>query len=588
MTGMDHAVQVDNPIVVTAFHHALAIQFLVVGALIVVLAIAWIAARAVALRDAVPAATTTAARAAASRMGEPPARLVLRVAFGSFWVLDGFLQLQSAMPLGLPTGVLEPAASGAPSWVQQVVSFGATLWADHPITAAVATVWIQLGLGIFLLVAPRGLWSRGAGLVSAGWGLAVWSVGEAFGGIFTPGASWLFGLPGAALFYAVAGLLIAFPETAWRGARLGRWLLRGLGGLFVVMAIVQAWPGRGTWSGQATAHAPAGAITAMAQAMSQVSQPSPLADLVRSFGSLDAAHGVAVNLFFVLALLAIGGCLLSGRRRPALVGVVAGTALCVVTWVLVQDFGFFGGVGTDPNSMLPTATLLVVGYLSLRGASAPAVAAATAPPAVAPVAREPALVGALATSAPSDAPGVPAPIPSPMRLLQVLAAVCAAAIVLLGAAPMAVASLGGGADPTLAEAINGTPEHADFRAFPFALMDEHGRRVTMAQLRGRVVVLTFLDPVCTTDCPSSPRSCIARTASSAPRRQGRVRHDQRKPDVPSTSALLAFDQHEDLSPRPTGPTYGLAVVARRPVDRLRRERRRGAAARWRPMRTSSS
>ncbi len=41
-----------------------------------------------------------------------------------------------------------------------------------------------------------------AGLVSVGWGLIVWAFGEAFGGIFAPGLSFLFGAPGAVIFYA--------------------------------------------------------------------------------------------------------------------------------------------------------------------------------------------------------------------------------------------------------------------------------------------------------------------------------------------------------------------------------------------------
>jgi hypothetical protein len=60
-------------------------------------------------------------------------------------------------------------------------------------------VWIQVGIGLWLLVAVRGWWSRGAGLASVAWGLMVWIWGESFGGIFAPGLSWLTGAPGAVL-----------------------------------------------------------------------------------------------------------------------------------------------------------------------------------------------------------------------------------------------------------------------------------------------------------------------------------------------------------------------------------------------------
>jgi cytochrome oxidase Cu insertion factor (SCO1/SenC/PrrC family) len=58
------------------------------------------------------------------------------------------------------------------------------------------------------------------------------------------------------------------------------------------------------------------------------------------------------------------------------------------------------------------------------------------------------------------------------------------------------------ADTVLAQAIDGSsvPLHG-MTAPAFSLSDQHGRTVTLASLRGKVVLLTFLDPVCTTDCP---------------------------------------------------------------------------------------
>jgi cytochrome oxidase Cu insertion factor (SCO1/SenC/PrrC family) len=39
------------------------------------------------------------------------------------------------------------------------------------------------------------------------------------------------------------------------------------------------------------------------------------------------------------------------------------------------------------------------------------------------------------------------------------------------------------------------------KAPAFTLTDQDGRQVSLASLRGKVVLLTFLDPVCTNDCP---------------------------------------------------------------------------------------
>ena len=331
--------------------------------------------------------------------------------------------------------------------------------------------------------------------MSAGWGLVVWVFGEAFGGIFAPGASWLFGAPGAVLFYVVAGVLVALRDSSWETSELGRWLLRGSGVFFIGMGVLQAWPGRGFWSGQAHPGAVPGTLTAMVGQMSQVSQPSVLASWLRSFGSFDAAHGWAVNLVVVVALIAIGACFVSGRVRLLRIGVIAGAVLCVATWVFVQDLGFFGGVGTDPNSMIPMAIVFVAGYLAVVRV---------------PVRAEGPVPLVVPAPAPAPDPDSPTPVAaptgyldrlSPSYLVRVLAAIGAVGIVLLGTAPMAVAATNPNADPIVTEATDGTPNIVDLPAAPFTLTDQAGRQVSLRSLAGHTVVLTFLDPVCTSDCP---------------------------------------------------------------------------------------
>ncbi len=137
---------------------------------------------------------------------------MLRIGFGVIWLFDGILQAQPKMAVGLPSQVIAPTAASSPRWVQDVVNWAGTNWSYHPMQAGAAAVWIQVGIGIWLLAAARGPLSRLAGLVSVGWGLVVWVFGESFGGIFAPGLTWLFGAPGAVLVYCVAGALIALPE----------------------------------------------------------------------------------------------------------------------------------------------------------------------------------------------------------------------------------------------------------------------------------------------------------------------------------------------------------------------------------------
>jgi cytochrome oxidase Cu insertion factor (SCO1/SenC/PrrC family) len=86
-------------------------------------------------------------------------------------------------------------------------------------------------------------------------------------------------------------------------------------------------------------------------------------------------------------------------------------------------------------------------------------------------------------------------------VLRTAAVVAALGIVVIGSAPMALASVNRQADPILTEALDGTPDAIDSPAPPFQLVDQHGRPVSLSDLRGHVVALTFLDPVCTSDCP---------------------------------------------------------------------------------------
>src|SRR5664280_1392933 len=464
MPGMGRGLQTNDPTIAAAFHTALLHQFVLIVLIGAVLAVVWNAIRTIRYRRCAASGDFELPAPRQWASPEPPARRVLRIAFGALWIFDGLLQAQASMPLGLPGGVLTPAAGSSPGWVQHLVNAGATIWSNHPVSAAAATVWIQVGVGIFLLVAPRGYWSRTAGAVSAGWGLVVWAFGEGFGGIFGHGSSWLFGSPGAVLFYVVAGALLALRDNSWETTKLGNGLLRGIGLFFIGMGILQAWPGRGFWSGQADPTATPGTLAVMVRQMAQISQPPLLSSWVRSFGSFDASHGWAVNLFAVLFLVGIGTSFVSGNRRLLRVGIVAGAVVCLADWIFVQDFGFLGGVGTDPNSMIPMAALFFGGYLAVVRLPVRAEAPMEAPvPSAAPTAVPARLLDRL----------------SPSYLLRCLAALGAVGIVLVGAAPMALAATNPNADPILTEASDGTPNMVNYPAAPFTLTDEQGRHVSL-------------------------------------------------------------------------------------------------------------
>ena len=373
---MNSGLYASDPAVVAAFRTALIHQGIAALLIFLLASAAWAGARG--RLTSIPGAGKAAALTA-----EPAGRRLLRIGFGLLWIFDGLLQAQPAMAAGLPSQVIAPTAVSSPRWVQHVVDWGAMTWSYHPIQAGTAAVWIQVGIGIWLMAASGGPWSRLAGLAGAGWGLVVWVFGESFGGIFAPGLTWLFGAPGAVLCYCAAGVLVVLPERRWRSPRLGRAVLAVMGVFFIGMAMLQAWPGRGFWQG--TEHGHPGTLAGITASMAQTAQPGFLAAWVRAFTSFDQAHGFAVNLFAVIVPAAAGLVLLAARplhgSRPVVlrVTVMFLAAACLADWVLIEDLGFFGGLGTDPNSMIPLLLLVVAGYLALT--PAPAAAAEGAAPA---------------------------------------------------------------------------------------------------------------------------------------------------------------------------------------------------------------
>jgi len=541
---MGQTLQVGNSLVVSAFKTMLFHQLLGVVLILALLSVAWNVLRSLQFRKALASGGTSdrpLTRRTDPRYPEPTARRLLRITFGLIWLFDGILQAQTQMPLGMTSGVLQPAASGSPSWVNHLVNIGVNIWTNHPVPAAASAVWIQVGIGLFLLAAPRGRWSQLAAGISVGWGLVVWGFGEAFGGIFAPGLTWAFGAPGAVVFYIAAGVLIALPEHVWRKPKLGRAILAGVGVFFVAMATLQAWPGRGFWQGQAHGAPTAGSLTSMVQQMTQTSQPGFFAASVRWFSSFDAAHGWGVNLILVIALLAIGVAFLWGKSLVVRWAVVGAVVLCLADWLFVEDLGFFGGVGTDPNSMIPMALVFVAGYLALT--HVPAQVESNEPVAEDRLPSEASEPGDVTASGRTWWERL-----DPAYAFRVAAAIGSIAVVVLGAVPMAAAATNPNADPLLAEALDGIPTSTNAPAPDFHLVDQDGRPVSLTDLRGKTVALTFLDPVCTSDCP-----LIAQEFRLADGMLGTDSSDVEfvavvaNPIYRSTVYTRAFDTQEDMT-----------------------------------------
>ena len=443
-----------GPQTIQGFYPYLLLELLVaLAALAVLLAARRIWLMAAARRSRPPAAPSPA---------EPPshplrARVALRRTIGCLWILNGLLQAQPAMPNGFPGNVIGANLHRQPGWLVTLLHWEIYLWQAHPIELATAAVLVQVGIGLAILGGGEGRLARIGLWTSIGWGLLVWAGGEALGGLLAPGATELMGAPGAVLAYVgSAGLLLA-PEAVWASGR-ARVLLRNVvGGLLLLGAALQALPAEGFWTGRG--------LAAMFRTMASVSQPAALAAPIQGMATLAETRPVATNSAFIIVMAAIGLGLLAGRSNRRW----SAAALCwfAFTWWVGQDFGAFGTrTATDPNLAPLLAVLLLVARID-------------------PAAR----------LSPTRPGGVPRLRPGP--------ALAAAGIVTCTVAALAgLTALATEASTTAALTIGGPVSPTGPVRLPaLQLTDQAGHIVSLRAWPGRVVVLTFLDPINAEACP---------------------------------------------------------------------------------------
>ncbi len=385
---------------------------------------------------------------------EPAARRFLRLALGGLWVVDGLLQAQPLMPAGFVTNNITPHVPDEPGWLREVTAVGTRAWDRHPVVADAAAVWLEIGLGIWLIVGRRAL-GRAAAVAGIVVALGIWLIGEGGGGLFASGAGWLAGAPGAALVYALAAALLLLPHAWWTDGRARRTVRVTVAGWLLVAAALQAIPAEGFWTGPTLAQPFADGAA--------MSQPSWLAAPMRTMASLAGDRPALLNAVLIAVLVGLAGWLLLDRSaRP----VVAGVLFCGLTWWVGQDFGVLGGTATDPNTALPLGLLLAGALPVWQGA------------------------GRAAEAGPGRTVA--------RRAVTVLAVVACLAV----PAVLAVGVTGPPDADALAADSQGGLRTVPARALPaFALHDQTGALVRSHALRGKAVVITFLDPVCSSECP---------------------------------------------------------------------------------------
>lgn len=450
MTGMGgNNYSVSNQLVVNMFHHAIFHN-----------AIYWILALGLVL-IAIAALRGGLSRFNLSENGlaEPRSRSYLRIGFGLIWLVDGILQFQVSMPLGLANDVVRPMAVGTPGFLHSWMLSGILLWNEHPIALAVGTAWIQVGIGILLLVS-NGAIGRLAAAVSVGWAFLIWLIGNGAGGIFQNTSSILFGWPGATLFYVLAGVALVLNNELFT-TYFAKTLNKILSVLLIIGALLQCLPDRGFWHGGNS-----NALSSMASTMTATPQPHVIAWLMNKTGTLAGTMGGGFNLVVIFWLVITGvGLWLTSTRSWNWPNISLAVG-AVVFWFVAEDAPLWGGLATDLNSLMPLAVLAFCSR------------------------------SALVTMAPLQRR-----LPKEMRSSTgVVLASWASAMIIFSVISMFIATIGP-AEATLFEAQNGGVTKTNTAAPPFTLVDQHGVRYTLGEHPGRYTILSFLDPRCWTDCP---------------------------------------------------------------------------------------
>jgi cytochrome oxidase Cu insertion factor (SCO1/SenC/PrrC family) len=451
MPGMfKENISLTNPTIVALFHHHLYVTsiYWIIGIGLVLLLGATLLRR------------LTTFNLSPAGLAEPRARTFLRIGFGLIWLFDGILQFQPSMPLGLADVVVKPTIAGAPSFLHSLILSAVNLWNAHPISLATGTAWIQVGIGIALIVS-NGAIGRFAAVVAAGWGSLIWLIGNGAGGAFAKGASILFGWPGATLFYVAAAVWLALPPRYFQ-EHFSKWTLRFVALVLFVAAILQSLPSAGFWHGGNS-----NALTAMTKAMTATPQPHPLAWIVRHAGDVAGNLGGGFNVAVILWLLACSVGLWYASTHHINWPVVALVVGAVIFWIVGEDVAIFGGVGTDINSLIPLALLTFCAGPALR-----------------------------------SAPALSRRLPEELRSSSgAVAAAFAAGMIIFSVVSMGVASVSA-AEPTFFFAANQTnPVALHSKVSSFTLTDQFDHSYRLGEHKGRYTLLTFLDPVCWTDCP---------------------------------------------------------------------------------------
>lgn len=438
------------------------------------------------------------------RAYEPRSVAFIRISFALLWIFDAVLQAKPNMPSDMISQIFTPAAAGQPTFIASIIRAGLYIWRYNPVGSDITSVLLQVGIGIGMLTARGRNVRRVVGYVGLAWSLSIFAFGEGFGMLFTKGASIIDGAPGAALFYAFASILLIINFTEGDDARaelIGR---RFIGGYFFLGALLQSLPFEGFYTSSG--------ISGIFNSMSSMPMPASILHNMASIATFVSASPTLWNLIFILIFLVLGAVIFFDIS-PVAGGVAAGIA-SLAMWYAGMGLGFLFPAATDPNSGV--VLFVIVGVLLV-----PTILAEVHLPKF--------------------------KVPSESRAFATLASLLA---LVVGVAPViySLPAAAASSSSYLALSDGGGLVALNTVAPNFTLTTANGSNVSLASLKGKEVILTFLDPVCYDVCPvmaSEITSAVASLGASA-KNVVMVAIDI-NPSFTSRASVAQFDAEHGLS-----------------------------------------
>jgi hypothetical protein len=288
-------------------------------------------------------------------------RRVFQLVLGVIWLLDAGLQLQPYMfTKAFVRDVILSTAPGNPAIVARPIIWVANLMLGHIVIVNAAFATLQLLLAIGLFCRPT---VRLALAASIAWSVAVWWLGEGFGGVLTGSVDPFGGAPGAVVLYVVVALLV-WPrqQDEPQACRVSVAETGPLAEIGARVLWTVLWAGLGCAS-----LLPA---TRSADSLSQTlaglrdGEPGWIRSVDRALSHAVAGQGALAAVLFASLCGAAAATVAFGRftRLGVIAAIVAGVAI----WV-AQDFGeLLTGQATDPNSG-PLLIVLAAAFWPVAG-----------------------------------------------------------------------------------------------------------------------------------------------------------------------------------------------------------------------------